>query len=215
MNKSSNSYFFFVCLVSLLLNCSPPKELSPDKYLEWVGKEKNGLVKFKTIQNVKIMVRYLPAELLAYREWKELNKPASYDSILNSYKCGIVFQLSIQADKQDVKYGNLMYYNVSGQNEVIQRIEYLNFNIESILSIEHGGLNYRPVLSHFEGFDQIRNQVNFQVSFIIPEFDCGNIKPDFQNLILVFQDQVWDLGKNNFEFKRASLFDIQKINLLI
>jgi hypothetical protein len=167
-------------------------------------------LKTKTVRNVHMMARYLPGEWLAYREFigQPTGDTTSYDSIFSGYRCGMVFQVSLDADKNDKRYGSLFYYNLTSNNEVMARTRALSFNIESFISVEYKGETYYPVLSNFDGFDQVRNSVSFEVSFIIPDYRCGSTVPDFQDIKLSFFDPVWDLGTNHFNFEGASLSSV-------
>jgi hypothetical protein len=170
--------------VLLTLACSStPETLSADRYAKWVSSEDREFNKSKEVKNIELKARYLPAEYLAYREYMGSDS-IPFDSLLKSYQCGLTFQLTLQADKADKVYGNLQYYGVRGQEDLTERIRFLSFGAENFIHAQHNGETYTPVLTHFEGFDPISNRVSFQVVFIIPEYNCGNAKDSFQNLII-------------------------------
>lgn len=199
--------------VAFIQSCSRPENLPVERYRTWIANEENGLLKTKTVRNVRIMARYLPAEWLAYREFmnRPLGDTTSYDSIFSSYRCGMVFQVTLDADKNDKRYGSLFYYNLTSNNEVMTRTRALSFDIESFISAEYKDAGYYPVLSNFDGYDQLRNSVSFEVSFVIPDYQCGSTVPDFQDVKLSFFDPVWDLGTNHFNFDGESLSSVPSL----
>jgi hypothetical protein len=191
---------------------SKPKSLSPEKYAQWIAKEENGLVKEKKIKTVDIKARFLPSQYLAYNDWLSSDS-ISYDSVLNSYKCGLSFQIQLEADKADKTYGNLMFYNVPSQEAFMARSRYLSFNIQEFIWLESGETKFEPVLSHFEGYEQLGNKMNFRVVFIVSAYNCGVEPKDFTNVKLTFDDPFWDLGTVNFEFEGKNLVGLPRLEM--
>lgn len=209
--KNQIRILYIFAVVAFLPSCnSTPDSLNPEQYLSWVSSNKRAFNKTNRIKNVDIKMRYLPADYLAYKEFITSDS-GNYDSLRKSYQCGITFQLSIQADKTDRTYSNLMYYNVSSPEEMMVRTRYLNFSINDFISAEHNKIKYEPVLSHFEGYDALGNRLNFQVVFIIPEYNCGLPGQDFNNVIVTLDDPFWDLGTNKFEFENKVLLSLPKM----
>ena len=203
---------FASVLFVVLLGCTgKPEELKPDQYASYIVSDESGLVKQKQVNNVKIRVRFLPSEYLAYREFIGGQNEVPFDSIWDAYRCGLSFQVVLEADKADSRYGSLLYYDAASPEEISARIRFLSFNIQEFIELKHDGLSFEPSLSHFEGFDQLGNKMSFQCSFIIKEFQCGSPLPAFHDLTLVYDDPFLDLGTNQFEFSRVSLTEIPRI----
>lgn len=199
-------------MVVILAGCDrTPKELSPEKYVSWIASEERGFIKSKTINNLQLTARYLPPDYLAFREYSSVSDTVSYDSVLSSYKCGTAFQITLQADKSDRAYGNIMAYNVASQEEFMARTRFLSFGIEEFIYLKHKDQTLRPVLSQFEGYDELGNKLNFQVVFILPEYGCGNVKPELDDMQLTFEDPLWDTGTNYFLFRRSVFADIPRL----
>jgi len=196
-----------VFLVSLSGCRSKPSELDADAFQKWVFDRDNGLTMEKGINRVTVAAQLLPKEYLAYREWKQ-SQTSNYDSLLKPYACGLSFQVSLQAEKSDKEYGNLMYYNIANQEEYMSRTRFLSFGAEHFIFIEDGSVRLSPVLTSFEGYDPLSNKVSFQVVFMVPEYNCGKPKSDFKNLTLRFEDPYWNLGNVNFEFAREDITSI-------
>ena len=203
---------FCFFMVALFCGCqSSDKELSPEKYTKWIFSKDHGLIKEKSVSNVKISVRFLPSQYLAYREYINTEKSKPFDSIWVAYKCGLTFQVTLEAEKNDARYGNLMYYNISSQPELTARTQYLSFKIQEFIFLSRDETTIEPVLSNFEGFDQLGNKLSFQVSFILPDYQCGQKNNNFKDFALVFDDPFLDLGTNQFAFDSRSILDIPKL----
>jgi hypothetical protein len=70
--------------------------------------------------------------------------------------------------------------------------------------------SYTPVLSNFEGYNQIGNSIHFQAVFIIPGMGCDKSIDD-GTIKLTFTDPYWDLGTVNFEFLKSDIRNIPKL----
>jgi hypothetical protein len=201
---------FVIALLTFGCNRAPEK-LSIQDYSSWLSDEENGIYKSRQINGVTIDARFLPAELQAYKEYKA-NALAYYDSILQSYTCGLTFQIELYAEKSDKVYGNLLYYGVADEHALNDRTRYLNFNAAEFITLTYGDKVYEPVLSNFEGYNSIGNKINFIVVFELSEYMCGVFKSDSQNEIkLTFKDPYWDLGINHFEFEKKDILLVPKL----
>jgi len=203
--------------VLILTSCGRPKSLPAADYEKWVVGEESGLLQRKQINNVEVIARYMPAELLAYREFKAFPE-TSFDSLKASYHCGLSFQVILRADKQNETYSNLMYFNLAGEQDLSARTHYLNFSVPEFIELKSDGNTYKPVLANFEGYSSLGNQLSFQVVFVFPEYECGVFKPvtsgnDGDELVLTFSDPIWNLGVNHFTFEKKSLQELPKLEL--
>jgi len=188
-----------------------PDKLSIDEYRQWISDEDHGLFKSRQINGVSINARFLPAELQAYREYNA--NVSKYDSILKLYICGLTFQIELQADKNDKSYGSLLYYNVMNEQELSQRVQYLNFNTAEFISLKYNEHMYNPVLANFEGYDALANRMRFVIVFDIPEYICGKFQSNSKDeLQLTYSDPVWNLGVNHFVFEKKDILTIPKLN---
>jgi hypothetical protein len=202
----------FIVVFLLLAACgASSRKLEIQQYEAWLLDVDNGLIKSKVISNVNITAKFLPANYLAYKEYRS-SVDTDYDSILKAYQCGLTFEVVLQADKADKIYGNLLYYGVPDADALTQRTRYLNFNISEFISLTYGDQVYEPVLSNFEGYNSIGNKINFIVVFELPEFNCGTFKEGSQNeLMLTYKDPYWDLGVNHFVFEKKYILNVPKL----
>jgi len=208
--------FFLSLIVSLiavyLTGCGRPATLEPEKFMPWIAKKESGLTQEKTVNHVTMRARFLPAEYLAYREYI-VDRSASFDSLTKRYQCGLAFQFSLHADKADKRYGNLMQYNGTGDQEFLDRSQILSFNIQDFISMQLHDRVHVPVLAQYEGFNAINNTISFYVVFQIDEFSCGKGDEGFDDLTFTFNDPFWNLGKNNFLFKKNNILEMPKLKI--
>lgn len=202
----------YAIIFFLVFACKTSNDrLEIEKYETWLLDADNGLYKAKTMNNVSITARFLPANYLAYKEFRS-SDGAAYDSILKAYQCGLTFEIELQADKADKVYGNLLYYGIPDADALTQRTRYLNFKVSEFITLTYGDQVYEPILSNFEGYNSIGNKINFVVVFELPQFSCGNFTDDSQNeLILTYKDPYWDLGVNHFSFEKKYILNVPKL----
>lgn len=189
-----------------------PKQLQYNDYVEWVSKNKESLSKVKDNRIISINAEFQPSDLLAYHEYKRSGKSddSDYDVILEKYQCGISFKISVKAKDQQV---NLLNYGISSYAEYSERINYLSFQIKEFTSITTNGYSYKPVLSHFEGYNEFSNRLIFHTVFQPEEFDCGKYRQDFGDIRLTFEDPFWGAGVNHFTFNKEQLINIPQLIL--
>jgi hypothetical protein len=191
-----------------------PDSLNAGDYVNWISSEKKGFVKKKKVNTVTMVSRFMPPAFLAYRDFMNDDYPVEvYDSIFNSYKCSVTFQFTLQADRNDKRYGNLKYYNIASEEELAGRVRFLNFSAPEFFLVEWNGAKYYPVLSVFEGFDEIENKLSFSLVFQIPDFKCGEPGENFDNVNFVFEDPLWELGVNNFLFQKSVFQNKPKLTI--
>ncbi|WP_160143456.1 hypothetical protein [Chryseolinea soli] len=194
----------------VLQGCTKPESLEPAKYLPWIAAEDNGLVRTKAVNHVTMRARFLPADYLAYREFMNSDN-VSFDTVRKSYACGLSFQVSLQADKSDKVYGNLIQYGLQGDRDFLNRSTVLSFDIQNFISLKYKSKTILPVLSQYEGYNAIANSLSFQVVFQLQDYGCGDVTKDFDDVTLVFEDPYWNLGVNQFLFQKNSLTSIPKL----
>lgn len=203
-----HALIFSILLLSI--GCKKPTSLSVTDYERWIKNEENGLISSKSVNNVNMKLQHLPAPYLAYREFVKSDS-TSFDSILEHYKCGLTFTFSMQADKSVSQYANLLYYDVRGEEDLQLRMRLLSFGAEEFLSIQYGDQTYQPALAQYEGYDPIKNEIRFQIAFVVDEYKCGSDKNAIQDLTVTFDDPFWSLGKNHFSIEKKDLIELPEM----
>jgi hypothetical protein len=205
------SFIFSVLIIS---SCDRiPESLNGQDYALWLASGDSELAKKQKVNDITVSTRFVPAEYLAYKEFISSSDSVSFDSLLNSYKCGLTFQIAIEAPKTSERYRSLNYFNISTPQELADRIQFLSFHADEFISLQHNGVNYSPVLSNFEGFDELGNRLLFTVVFQITEYNCGVVSGDFNDVSLIFDDPYWELGTLNFLFKKKYISTVPKLRL--
>lgn len=203
----------FVAVVTVSCNRTP-ESLTANEYSTWISSEERGFVKQKKVKTVTMTARYLPAQFLAYRDFSnENNSGSSYDSIYNFYRCGLTFQFSLQADKLDEEYGNLKYYDIRSEEELMGRVRFLSFSTTDFFEAQWNNETFYPVLGAFEGFDELENRLTFTAVFQIADFNCGNPPENFDNVTFTFEDPLWGMGINHFVFQKPVFDNKPKLQL--
>ncbi|ELR69990.1 hypothetical protein C900_04434 [Fulvivirga imtechensis AK7] len=189
---------------------SKPSELSWTDYQEWLQKNGQAVAREKVINDLKLRAQFLPADFLAYSEYEQLTsaKTGTFDSLLKEYKCGLSFKLSLLADKQTT---NLMYHGISTMNEYKQRVSLLSFNSEQFIALNVGDDRFKPVLTAFEGYNELSNRLTFSVVFTPDGYHCGVFDEHAEELTLTFDDPYWGTGTSHFLFRKSDIQSIPKL----
>ncbi|UII30385.1 hypothetical protein LVD17_19015 [Fulvivirga ulvae] len=217
MKTMKGSSILFICfLVFLCTSCwkSSDKPMDWGDYQTWLEDNEKSLKKEKEVNGLEITLAYLPSELLTYQHLQTDGAAFSqqdYDSIYSKYRCGLTFDLVLQAPKNDPNYSNLIYYNISSQEEYTSRVYYLNFQASDILTLEVNDQLYIPVLTQFTGYQELGNELRIRMVFSPDVYHCGDWKIDWRELQVVFKDPFWDVGTNRFSFDKHIISDKPKL----
>jgi hypothetical protein len=188
-----------------------PESLKANDYAKWISVAEHGFVKEKKVGAILMTVRFLPADYLAYREFVESsNDSVSFDSLYNSYRCGMTFHFFLSAPKDDVTYANLKYFGEFSEQAMMDRNRALSFSSGVFFTIKHKGIDYKPVINIFEA-DDLDNKLRFTLAFQIPEFDCSSPGPQFEDIDFLFEGGTWEVGVNHFLFSRSVFTDKPKM----
>jgi hypothetical protein len=181
---------------------------NPKDYFKWINNEDNGLVKSKYVNDVKISVKYLPPAYLAYEELSG-NPYASKkvkDSLINYYSKSKAFLLTIGTDERKVKGMDIMYKDISDYNEYRTRSEFMNFEMDELISLNTHSSSFKPVLNTMENTYSTTNSRSIFLVFngeeLAKEFDHS------ESVDLVFNDDIFQTGVNHFVFEKKSLESI-------
>lgn len=211
-----SSVLFIYFLVFLCTSCweSSDQPMDWNDYQTWLEDNEKTLKKEKKVNGLEITLAYRPSELLTYQHLKTDGVAFSqqdYDSIYKKYQCGLTFDLMLKAPKSDPNYSNLIYYNISSQEEYTSRVYYLNFEASDILTLEVNDQLYTPVLTQFAGYQELGNELRIRMVFSPDVYQCGDWEIDWRELQVVFKDPFWDVGTNRFSFDKHIISDKPKL----
>ncbi|PCJ89985.1 MAG: hypothetical protein COA57_00085 [Flavobacteriales bacterium] len=194
-----------------LLACN--EKLSSEKEMyQWFNEPENGLMKTKAVNGIKLTVKYLPVEYLAY---KELNGMDGYDktvrdSIMDTYDSSYTFLLTIGPDEESGEDFDIQRLDITNYSEYKDRVMSMNFHIGDclILRTEHG--EFKPVLSAMENVYGLSKHRNIYIVFS-PSHEKSELL-DVQTFDLIFNDELFETGINHFVFQKTDFEAVPKIN---
>ncbi|TRX56138.1 hypothetical protein FNH22_17320 [Fulvivirga sp. M361] len=197
-------------LANLLSSCGTGAdiELSISEYRKWLTSSENGLRKHKKGKLIDVSASFLPSDLLTYRE---LNASlAAYsgemlDSIKTRYDNTLNFTIELSAKQVGE---NLLWYGLTDYTSYQARIHKLNFNIENFISLKIMDATYYPVLSHFEGYNELSNKLIFHIAFAPTKV---SLELPGTTVRLTFDDPYWRTGVNHFSFKKEDFDNIPEL----
>lgn len=188
---------------------SEPLELSVEKYISWVEDEENGLKVNKTIGNFTYSILYKP---MAYEALLRLRGETITDS---SYKSALKMMDSLQFITLRIKAGNgtkeLLKTNLGSSDDYYSRIEYCSFQMQNDITLIEGDDTIPCSLFHFERIYDIAPEAVFVMSFPRSRFAIdGQHKTD---MILSFEDRLFDNGKINLGIQRSTFQNIPIVKI--
>lgn len=204
--------FQFVAIAGFLSLFSCGKEIESMKsFYGWINDPDNGLVKTRTIEGIRLTVKYLPAEFLALRDAMEETDYSShvYDSLLGIYRTSHTFLLSIASEKDEHNV-DPMYKGLESLPEYKERALTMNFNMDSYVSIRTPSEEYRPVLTSMENTYSLKAQRNIYIVFT-DDSEENNLMKE-QELDFIFNDEIFQTGINHFVFRQKDLANTPTVN---
>jgi hypothetical protein len=176
----------------------------------WINAPEHGMVKTKTVEGIKLTVKYLPAEYLALKETKEDQAGRqTYDSLLKVYKGSHTFLLSIASSEDEVN-NDPMYQGLEDYSAYKRRALTMNFDMNEYVSIKTSTQEFRPVLTSMENTYSLKGQRNIYMVFTDTATDTELMNE--KELDLVFNDEIFETGINHFVFEQSDLQSIPAIN---
>lgn len=207
VKNSAISALGFMLMLVLMFSCETIK--TEKDFYKWISKEKNGLVREKASNGFLLTTKFLPAELLAYREYKS-DKSLNKDTLLKNYGANQTFLLSIRLDTSLRSKGNIMFQGVEGYADYKKRILDFNFGIDEMVSIKYNNKIYKPLVHAFENTFNIVDGKNIYLVFDLK--DLKN-KGASEEIDFIFEDQHFNTGISHFGFKKSDLENLPKIEI--
>lgn len=190
--------FVFIVLQFLGCNSSIKNEAA---FLEWLNQPENGYVKKNHTNGFSMTMKYLPAEYLAYAEFKNEDLDPSKDraTLVEEFEDSRTFILSIEHEVSGIDISN---YGIQNISEFKRRISELNFNIKDYIFLKNeNGKKSKPVLTTFENSYELGGKKTFYIVFAKEqEKDI-----DAKKIDIVFEDPFFDTGINHFMFQTEQI----------
>jgi hypothetical protein len=193
----------WLCLLALVVGAcgrSGPDDFAG--YRQKIGDPDAGLVQSRQIGGMRLTVKYLPPEYLAYQELRSGgdHTEGTRDSLLRIYRGSMSFLLTIAADgdgehrsSQDV-----MMHGVANYQEFAERSLAMNFDMARYVTLNIDGRKIRPVLATMDsdyGMSSARNIV-----LVFSDGIDGKAIERASNLDFIFSDEIFETGISHFPF---------------
>jgi hypothetical protein len=199
---------FILFAISLLTACST-RALKPAEFMKFINEEKNGLNKVKNINGLKIKVKYLPSDFLAYKEFKDsdMSGDEKLDSLKKLYANSLTFVMELSPEKE--KSQDVMLQNIHSEQEYKDRVNVMNFNMKDYLEIEVDGKNISPSIANLENIYGLKNSRKVIVVFPVEIKKMTRGK----ELKFTYSDEIYSTGVNHFEFQSDDILDVPQIKI--
>lgn len=204
--KGKISHIILLVTVLMAISCGKGSIKTESDYLKWINKN---LRVQKTVNGLDLRVKLLPAEYLAYKDLRNrVYSQQERDSLLNLYNKNLSFLLTIEP--KEIKEGgstDLMYYNISNEEEYMGRFQELTFNIDKYIYLQDGSEKSYPVLYNFENTMGLTQGRSIYLVFNKSLEDLKSRKVSF-----VFNDVIFITGISYFDYNKDKLESIPTIN---
>ncbi len=195
--------FIGLLLTACGLPACGPGPKTETAFYAWLHDPGNGLVQTRQIGDLQLSVKYLPAELLAYREGKGAT-PQRVDSLRNRYRQSHAFLLTLKPVGSVAGGSDVMYRGVGNYQAYKQRVMDLNFNLDRYVRLRDGEKEVKPLLHTLEntyGATEGRS-----LYLVFENAAAGGTDLDF-----VFSDEILGTGISHFRFRKSDLENVPSI----
>lgn len=168
------------------------------EYAAYIHTPENGLIKEKTIGDMKFTLQYWPAAM-------------QNQTVQEQEDNNWTFLLKIEASEQAAQSFDVMTETVSSLQEFQEQTLALNFDWQKWLYLQVEDKKIAPVLAVLENTYGLQQHRIVNLVFAKEEILSQGASP--QQLDVVFQDEVFGTGKHHFLFQTKDLAAIPKLVL--
>lgn len=203
---------YIIIAFFLFAGCGTKEIRKVEDYLSFVNSAENGLVIKKQVNGFEIKLTYLSPDYLAYRELSAEENALNnkMDSVKNFYSKTMTFMMTITPKEEKRKGMDPVFYGIRNYAEYKERLYNLNFEIENNISMETGGIGFKPVLTSFENSYGL--SAGRSILFVFAPSEAG--QKEFytsENIDFIYDDELFDTGINHFTFIRENLLKIPRM----
>ncbi len=179
------------------------QSLTPLEYVKWVKSSESGLVKVKTINDLKFSMYHLPTAYMICNDAKdEKLTQQKVVSLALQYQDYEYYMLRIEAPQFNQEF---VKYQVSSPTEYEKRIEYYAFSMQHDIVLETENMTIPCEIFHFERIYNIAPYSTFLLGF--PK----ELMEDTKERTLVFNEKVFNKGIVKFRWLSTELDNIPQI----
>lgn len=212
MKIKSLIFLFFVLLIFQscnklnkgFVNNSSSQTLSQREYVSWMQEPKNGFCIAKEMDDLSYNLQFRTYDYIICIENKgtpvaDSLKRQRYEEL----KGMDYFEFTIKLINGG---GELLKYKLTSNSDYSSRVQYFAFDMQKDFQVKYGDSDPLPcVLYHFERTYDIAPYAKFIIGFERPK---GN---DFQDIVVEYNDRVFDKGLMKFIFNKESFNKIPKL----
>lgn len=200
-----------LCLLLLLAGCNTSIN-SERAFYQWLNDPAHGLVQVRETGKIRLTMRYLPPEWIAFRDARRAGTPvkSTYDSLLSQYRNSYTFLLTVEPGVKNSST-DVMYQGVSSYAAYKERVLQLNFHLETFIHLDTGREKLAPVLHTLENTYSATPGRNIYLVFSRPAQPTPAPGP----LDLVFTDDIFGSGIHHFAFAPQALAGVPSLTPLM
>lgn len=196
-------HIIYIAVLLMIVGCSSPLKKESELY-HWINQTENGLIKNRIVSGYSLTAKYLPTELLTYKELKSLGSGADkVDSIYQVNKNSVTFLLTIGPDENTNQDFDIMKAGITSYEEYNKRVQKMNFELGEYLSLRTANGEYYPVLFDVENIYGLSKSRTISIVFTPLEKNSELLQAEKYDL--VFNDQIFNTGVNHFVFHKKEM----------
>ena len=184
-------------MVGVLGGCSSNHTSDQAEYLMWLNDPDHGLIQMRTVNGLRIAVKYLPPELRAYQELRVAGSPEDRAKVLERCGKSVAVLLSIAPDSSQMRGQTI------DPQATIQQGQMLQADIQEHLTVRAGGTTYRPVVTALDNDAGMGGKISITAVYADdvehgPLLGAGHYD-------IAFDDEIFGTGITHFTFDRKAI----------
>jgi len=184
------------------VGCTRTHTADQAEYLIWLNDPEHGLHQVRTINGLRIAMKYLPPDYRAYQELRGGGTPAdraAADRVAAERRCegSVAFLLSISRDSSQQSAGGVDPRMVMQQGILLEAM------IKDHMSLRADGAVYAPVLTTLDNNAGMSEAINI-IAVFVDEAGGGKL-PGAGNYDVALDDAMFGTGITHFLFDRTAI----------
>ncbi len=204
--NSFKRWIYGLFTVLLVSHCQPKISTLKEAY-SWLNDPKNMLISSKENGLFLIDVKLLPSQFLALQEIENQHLSKSeFGLIHEKYKNSLTFIMIIKS-KKNIDF-DLTQININSVAQLKARVQNLNFEIKNQIRLKNNDkepIQLSPVIVSVENLYNISQSKTINIVF-------ENIVKNNNQIILEWDDTIFDTGINSFKFNLQGLKNFPEIS---
>ncbi len=200
ISQSSTSIYRTAFVLFLLLSvagCTRTHTNDQTEYLAWLNDLEHGLHQVRTINGLRIAVKYLPPEYRAYQELQGGGTSAEREAAKRRCESSMAFLLSVSRDSSQP------VTEAVDPRMVMQQGIMLDAMVKDHMTLRADGSAYTPVLTALDNNAGMSETINVMVLYVD---DAGKGKlVGAEHYDVALDDALFGTGITHFIFSRTAI----------